>query len=233
MDDTENQDDRPIELQETPPELKLVSTLLSSRPRAGAFQFVTFVILFAGVFSTGGVNFSGVVSPLWVEMMSAHLPKILDGEWYRLWSSLFLHADIGHWLANALGLFFFGGMILNYYGFLTFFSCFMILGPLVQYLTLLTYRHPVSLMGASGVVYLLGAVWLTLYVLVDRRRRFMSRMLRAAGVSLVVLAPAEFKPAVSYQAHLLGFLVGVPFGLLVFILQKKKIRSLEAWAMQS
>ncbi len=215
----------PEELRDYPEPPKLMATLLHRPPDAWAFRLALLLCLIAGVFTF----FAQGRGPEGADVFAAELSKIQSGEVWRAWTSILLHADFAHWLANSLGLMFFSGMLISYYGLPTYALLLLVAGPFVQYLTLFTYRNPVHLMGASGVVYLFGAVWLTLYVFTERGKRVFSRILRAAGISLVVLAPSEFKPAVSYEAHLLGFLVGIPLGIVIYLLQRRSILTHERW----
>jgi rhomboid protease GluP len=67
----------------------------------------------------------------------------------------------------------------------------------------------------------LGGAWLALYFLLDIKRTRFQRALRAGGVALGVYMPATaFDPAVSYGAHLIGFILGLGFGVAYFAWKK-------------
>jgi rhomboid protease GluP len=72
-------------------------------------------------------------------------------------------------------------------------------------------------MGASGVVYLLGSTWLTLFALLARDYRLRARLLRAFGVAFAVFLPTEFHANISYGAHLIGFALGIISALLFWV----------------
>src|SRR5690606_6577608 len=89
------------------------------------------------------------------------------------------------------------------------------------------YPAQVSLVGASGIVYLLAGCWLTLYALIDRRYEIKRRLLRAVGVCLVLLFPSTYAPATSYSAHAIGLAIGVLWALTFFLKNRTHIRTSE------
>ena len=147
-------------------------------------------------------------------------------QWWRLWTTLFAHADTGHLLSN-LFLFFVMGYFLNgYFGIFVFPVAAFFLGGLTNLLVLLTYPPEIKLIGASGIVYWLGGAWLGLYFLIDLKRTYFQRFLRAGGVALGIFWPATtFDPNISYGAHLIGFLIGLVFGLLYYAYKKDLFKS--------
>jgi rhomboid protease GluP len=134
-------------------------------------------------------------------------------EYWRLWTSLFAHADAGHLISNSLLFFIFGYFLYGYFGLLVFPFGAILAGGLVQALSLLTYPPGMNLIGMSGVVYWMGGFWLFLYLNLDQQRTLTQRWLRVLGVSLALFMPSSaFDPQVSYRAHLIGFLVGALMG---------------------
>ncbi len=139
-----------------------------------------------------------------------------EHEYWRVFSALFVHADMRHFLANAVLFSIFGYLLYGYFGFWVFPVGSFVLGTLVNYLSLSTYLPgEVGLVGASGMVYLMASFWLTMYLLLERRYPPGTRLIRALGVGLVVLMPGAFDHAISYRTHLIGAVVGL-LGALVF-----------------
>lgn len=136
------------------------------------------------------------------------------GEIWRLMTTLWVHADMGHLLANS-GLFMIFGLFLrNYFGLWAFPGLSLVGGILTGALALLTYPADVRLIGASGMVYFMAALWLLLFL---RHADYLSwphRLMRAIAFSLVVLVPTQFEPQVSYRTHAIGFALGLLFGWL-------------------
>ena len=78
-------------------------------------------------------------------------PEIVEGEYYRLFTSMFLHVDLGHLISNGLGLFIFGTTIEQLFGH-TRFLLIYILGGLAGSLASFVISGGSSV-GASGAVF--------------------------------------------------------------------------------
>ena len=149
------------------------------------------------------------------------------GEYWRLVTSLLVHADWAHFLSNAVVLGVLAFLIYGYYGPLAYPALTLVLGALVTAISLRTYPTETWLLGASGVVYLMAGFWLTLYLLVERRIPPKKRFVRAVGFGLIVLIPTAVEPAISYRTHLIGFVVGFGFALAYFTKRKDALRAKE------
>lgn len=149
-------------------------------------------------------------------------------EWWRAWSTLLVHENLRHVLSNSL-LFFIVGIFLNgYFGLLVFPLAAFFFGGVTNLIVLQTMPETVQLIGASGIVFWMGGCWLALYFFLDRRKSLPQRALRALGVALVLFMPAEaFDPSISYKAHGVGFILGVVFGLLLYLWQSAKFHAAE------
>jgi rhomboid protease GluP len=136
------------------------------------------------------------------------------GEIWRLMTTMWVHADIAHLLANS-GLFVIFGLFLRHYFGLWAFPTLSLLGGMATgALALLTYGPDTRLIGASGMVYFMVGLWLLLFL---RHADYLSwghRIMRALAFALVVLVPTQFEPQVSYRTHAIGFALGLFFGWL-------------------
>ncbi|MEN0059464.1 MAG: rhomboid family intramembrane serine protease [Bdellovibrio sp.] len=147
-------------------------------------------------------------------------------EFFRLWTALFAHGDLGHLLSNSLSVFVLGYFMAGYFSLWFFPGAAIALGGLINLLTLFSYEPQIKLIGISGVVYWMGGAWLTLYLLLDQQRSLAQRFLRSLGVALAVFMPTSaFDPTISYLCHGYGFLVGVLSGALFYFLFRKKFLS--------
>ena len=131
-------------------------------------------------------------------------PLVASGEWYRLFTSAFLHASIFHIGFNMLALFFLGRLLEPAIGttrfvFVYFASLFAgSLGALVL--------SPDSLtLGASGAIFgIFGAAF------VIARGRGLDAVAQSIGVILVLnLVFSLSSPDISLGGHLGGLVVGV------------------------
>jgi membrane associated rhomboid family serine protease len=81
--------------------------------------------------------------------------------------------------------------------------------------TLYFYADSTRLLGASGMIYGMVALWLVLYIHRDTDHSLMMRLFRATGFALIMLFPETYNPSTSYLAHASGFVIGIITGLLV------------------
>lgn len=162
------------------------------------------------------------------EVMAASGEAVSRGEYWRLWTSLFVHSDAGHLISNIFLFFILGAVLNNYFGALIFPVLAFLFGGLTNYLVLQEMPAQVRLVGASGVVFWLGGFWLVLYLLLDRRRTVRQRILRSLGVAIALFMPMEaFEPDISYRSHWYGFWIGAGFGLPYFFARKRAFRRAE------
>lgn len=205
---------------------RIRETWLSRQPRpegALAFALATFALVLGSYFAWS--NFHGLG-----ELMAASPKKVFqDHEYWRLLTSLLVHEDPKHLLSNSFLFFILGSLLAGYFGtFLVPISAFAS-GALVNYFALKALPAEVTLIGASGIVFWLGGAWLSLYFLLDRTRSWWQRGLRAFGVALLLFMPAEaFDPGISYHSHALGFIFGVLWGILLYVLQRRNFRAAES-----
>jgi rhomboid protease GluP len=138
---------------------------------------------------------------------------VRDGEWYRLFSSNFLHADIVHILVNMYSLYNIGGNILDIFrpaGFALIYLSSGIAGSLFSFL----FSPGRASLGASGAIMgLLGAMFS--FIIVSGRTDALGPIL----INIAIIALYGFLiPQIDNWAHLGGFLCGalVGFVLLYF-----------------
>lgn len=148
-------------------------------------------------------------------------------QYWRLWSGLFAHGDLAHILGNLFLFIPFAYFLSHYFGLWLFPFFAFLIGGLINFLVIQTLPEQVTLIGVSGVVYWMGATWMTLDFFIDKRESFSQRLLKASGVSVILFFPTTFLPEVSYLSHFLGYVFGVLTGTIVYILFKKKFKALE------
>ncbi len=149
------------------------------------------------------------------ELWSARAADVFGkGEYWRLLTTLFVHADLAHLLANS-GLFLVFGLFLRqYFGTWAFPTLSLLGGILTTALALGTYDPQVKLIGASGMVYLMAALWLLLFWKYADYLSWIQRSMRTLAFILVVLAPSQIEPQVSYRTHAIGLALGFFLGWL-------------------
>ena len=207
-------------------EKKIIGTLMTGQPstQASIMALMTiFVVVASTLFYWNG--------PLkWANLLYISRADFFQsGQIWRAFTAIFVHADIEHLLSNMLLLWIFSFFIFGYFGFKVFPVLSLFMAALVNVLTVWTYEPGVHLIGASGLVYFLGGLWLTLYAQIQRQYSLGQRLLRVMGIALMIFLPSTFVPSTSYRAHAIGFLIGVFVGILYFYKNKEKIRLREVY----
>ena len=211
-------------------EKRLVSTLITGVPKASSFFVAGMTVLF--VILTTLLYWLAPLST--AELMPAAKNSVFqEHQWWRLVTAVFIHSELEHLLSNMLMLGIFSFFIYGYFGFTIFPMISLLLAAAVNALTIASYNPETSLLGASGLVYVLGGFWLSMYFLIQRQYLPMNRLIRVVGVALMLFAPTTFVPTTSYMAHGIGFLFGVSAATIYFFINKKNIRQHEVYHVAS
>jgi rhomboid protease GluP len=201
--------------------LKLSKTLLH--------QKLSHASLFTGAFSLFLLIFFFAVRK--EDLMANGDLVFRKHEYWRAWTTAFVHADYKHLGTNAVYFSILATILNNYFGNLLYPIVSLLSAGIINMIVLAFYPSHTYLVGISGVVYFMAGMWFTLYLLIERTRRMKDRIVIALGLSLIFLAPEIFflKENVSYLAHGVGFVLGVPVAALYFYCFKKEIREEEVW----
>jgi membrane associated rhomboid family serine protease len=137
------------------------------------------------------------------------------GEIWRLVTALFTHGDLAHIGLNLMPFLFFGWLLSSYFGPLLFLVSALSIGIVSNAITTWYYPPTTSLIGASGIVYGIIALWLVLYIRFDVENSPIKKYLRIIGFILMLLFPSSYDPNISYLAHGSGFAAGIVAGFIV------------------
>lgn len=148
-------------------------------------------------------------------------------EWWRLFTSALIHGDLGHFLSNSFMLGILSFYVSAFYGPITLLLGGLFSGALINYLVLQTMNESISLVGMSGVIYFLWGFWLILYFFIERHISLVRRLMKISMITFVLLIPTSYSPTTSYLAHGVGLLVGLFFGVVYFLIGRKKFFSFE------
>ena len=126
-----------------------------------------------------------------------------DGEWWRLLTSGFLHADPIHLLLNMVGVYFLGQILEPALGTVRFVALY--LGSLLAgSLGVMLLSPEGNTLGASGAVFgLLGATFVVM------RQRGIDPWRTFIGPYLILSIVLTFRPGISVGAHLGGLAGGL------------------------
>lgn len=146
-------------------------------------------------------------------------PEAIFGrhEYWRLFTALFAHADLKHLISNLPLFLIFGWLLRTYFGILAFPIASIAAGVFANYATIYFSSGPIRLIGASGMVYAMVAMWVVFYIRYEIRLSFTKKLLRGAGVLLVLLFPSSYSPTTSYLAHAFGFGSGIVIAVILIL----------------
>ncbi len=152
-----------------------------------------------------GVTYNGVVE---------------DGQFYRLFTSIFTHANPMHFVNNALGLFIFGSRIERAYGKTNMLLTFMVSALIGNILTVEFMPNVLSIGASGGVFGLMGfALCITFFstnLLLDLDFNTIAIM------SVFMLITSFAIPNINYIAHIAGFAVGLIIAFYFIYVDRKE-----------
>lgn len=200
-------------------------TWLNRKPNPSAYIVAMGTLLFLSALCFGQWHNFRDLAELWPASQEQVFSK---GEYWRLWTTLFVHADMGHLAANSLLFFILGYFLYGYFGAFIFPVLAVVMGGATNAFALLTYHPETRLVGASGIVSWMGGCWLALYFMINTKLTPVQRLLRCGGVALILFAPSEtFDPKISYRTHAIGFVIGVLCGAIYYQYRKQEFKRAE------
>ncbi len=144
---------------------------------------------------------------------------ISKGEFWRLFTALFLHYNLLHLVFNLFALYVLGPPLERTIGTVRFAMCYLIAGvgstAGVVLLTVIKIVRPAELVGASGCVMGIVGAWAGFLV---RHRHVWQARQRLLNILLIIAIQIVFDistPQVSTSAHLCGLVTGFAIGLVV------------------
>jgi rhomboid protease GluP len=204
---------------------RIRATWLSAKPRpeSGLVAAVaTFLLAVLSLFYW---------SDLWhsQQWLTASRSSVFDShQYWRAWTTLFAHGDVGHLVANSFLFFILAFFLYGYFGLRLFPVGAFFWGGVANLIVLRNMDANVELIGASGVVYLMGGTWLVLYYFLSRQKNRTERVLRTLGVAVLLFMPSQaFEAHISYQTHFVGFVLGLMLGMFHFLRHRERFQAAE------
>lgn len=131
---------------------------------------------------------------------------VAEGEWYRLFTSMFTHEAIWHIGFNMLGLWWLGGPLEEALGRARYLALYLISGLAGSALTYVLASGSTASLGASGAIFgLFGAI----AVLMRRLNQDMRPIVALLVINVIITFGWG---NIAWQAHLGGFVAGVVIG---------------------
>jgi len=161
--------------------------------------------------------YSWTLDPTYVERnLAFSLTNLQDGRIWTLVTAIFVHASLIHLLGNMIFLYVFGNTLESVTNSKKkMLTTFFVGGILSFPLSLPFFPPSASFVGASAAIFTLAAV-----VMLLKPLRFSWLLLMPVGMVAIVYflynAAAVYfnlQSNVAYISHVIGFLLGVPFGI--------------------
>ena len=144
---------------------------------------------------------------------------VVQGEYWRLFTALFLHGVFTHLLFNIFALYILGPPLERSIGTIRFAVCYLMSGLAssagVVALTVLGFVQVSQLVGASGCIMGIVGAWAGFLV---RHRHAPQAKQRLGNVVMIIVIQVAFDlstPQVSMAAHLCGLIAGFFLGLVI------------------
>jgi membrane associated rhomboid family serine protease len=177
-------------------------SLSASEPRATYVIIAINVIAFLAQSLTAGGGLRARGGDIYAQGVLRGF-EVNAGEWWRLITSGFLHADPLHLLLNMVGVYFLGQILEPALGTARYVALYLT-SLLVGSLGVMLLTPEAETLGASGAVFgLLGAAFLIM------RQRGVDPMRSFIGPLLILNIVLTFRPGISVGAHLGGLAGGL------------------------
>jgi rhomboid protease GluP len=136
---------------------------------------------------------------------------VWNGQVWRLFTAIFIHADILHIFGNMLFLFIFGLRAEDMFDIKEYLAIYFLSGLFGGFLTLVLWPPNTVSIGASGAIF--GVLGATIIFISIRSRRTIGQSLMTALVyAFFFFLINSIGPDVNYLAHLGGLTTGLVMG---------------------
>ena len=137
--------------------------------------------------------------------------SVKNGEWWRLFTALFLHANLLHLAMNGVGLWLFGSAVEKTMGRWRLLAVFLVGGALGNLASAYVAHYDVAIGASGGVFAVIGAFAVGVWRL---RSPMYHALRRRLLMLLAVMVAADFtigglEPQVDNLAHVGGFAAGI------------------------
>lgn len=152
--------------------------------------------------------------------------KVHAGQWWRLFTPIFLHEDLAHLMANVtFGIIVLGLSMARFGAGLTLLSAFLA-GAVGNLFGLELYSHPYAGLGASGMMMgalgILAVHSIHLFRTSPKAARY---VLSGVSAGLLIFVLFGVSPNSDVLAHLGGFLAGLVFGAALSLAPTKLVQN--------
>ncbi len=148
---------------------------------------------------------------------------VLQGQWWRLITAMFLHDDLSHIAGNMLMLIYLSRVLMRYYSYAQYIAIYLISGAVGNIFTLILMNDGSLSLGASGAIMGLGGVLIYRIIFGNTSGSFrhMGSYLALAFMVIYNLAYGLFAENINNYAHFSGFIAGFAAAAVMSAIQKK------------
>lgn len=175
--------------------------------------YITYILIFINIL----FYVLSIISNSFYNSMVLNPSKILNGEYYRLLSCIFMHGGIIHLLCNMYCLYVIGPQVESFFGKIKYIVIYLLSG-IIGSLMSLAITNSISL-GASGAIFgLLGSILYFGY----HYRVYLSQAIKSQIIPLIVLNLflGFILSGVDNAAHIGGLIGGILVSMMVGVKYK-------------
>ena len=156
-----------------------------------------------------------------LEHGALYAPKLLEGEWYRVITYLFLHSGIEHLMNNMMVLYFLGNALEHSIGKVGYLVTYFFSGIVAAIGSVLyNTEYPVCV-GASGAIF--GVIGAMLWIVLKNRGTLQGISKRRMMFFVFLSVYSGFtSQGIDNAAHITGLVAGFLFAVFVTLVQTER-----------
>ena len=191
-------------------------------------HFITSIIVDLNILVFIIVTISGVsiFSPTAGELLDVggnRRTEVLNGEWWRLFTSMFLHGGVLHIALNIFGLVLGSIFIEPIFGRLKYFGIYVLSGFCASLASIWWHENTVSV-GASGAIFGVYGALLGLLLTNAMSKESKRSLIYLIGVYVVISLLSGLSGGIDNAAHIGGLISGAIIGITFYYLDPKAIK---------
>jgi membrane associated rhomboid family serine protease len=185
------------------------------RPEPATFMLVVSLVV---VYLVGHLFLPGNLQERFLLWAGNSAETIKDREWWRVFTALFLHANLLHLGMNGAGLWLFGSAVEKTIGRWRFLLIFLLAGALGNLVSASMARYDLSVGASGGIFGVIGAYAVATWQL---RSPLYHTLRRRLLLFLALMVTLDFsigwlEPRIDDLAHVGGFVAGIMITLLLY-----------------
>ncbi|MAB49507.1 MAG: rhomboid family intramembrane serine protease [Flavobacteriaceae bacterium] len=149
--------------------------------------------------------------------------EVLKGEWWRLFTSMFIHAGFMHIVLNIFGLVLGSIFIEPIFGRIKFLAIYLLSGICASITSIWWHENTVSI-GASGAIFGIYGALLGLLLTNAMSSESKKEILHMLGIYVGISLIAGLAGGIDNAAHIGGLISGAMLGLIIYFLDPKAIK---------